>query len=115
MNYEDTSNDGCLNQHHVRVVSSSDLGWDVRELQVHPLVCFHDGRCFCQHHILRHYDVLRTLWSHVYTTRRSHFSVVSISKTLAAGDFYLLLENTKLHDYADLLATDLNLRSADVV
>ena len=108
----DTCDDGCPNQHYTRVVSRDDLGWDVIQLQGHPLVCSNDGGCCCQLCILRaastHYCMLRTLLNHVYTARRSHLCVVSIDKALSAGDFHSLMEITKVHDFADLLTADLD-------
>ena len=108
----DTCDDGCPNQHYTRVVSRDDLGWDVIQLQGHPLVCSNDGGCRCQLCILRaastHYCMLRTLLNHVYTARRSHLCVVSIDKALSAGDFHSLMEITKVHDFADLLTADLD-------
>ena len=108
----DTCDDGCPNQHYTRVVGRDDLGWDVMNLQGHPLVCSNDGGCHSQLRILRaastHYGVLRTLVDHVYTATRSHLCVVSIDKALGAGDFHSLMEITKVHDVADLLTADLD-------
>ena len=107
-----TCDGGCPNQHYTRAVSRDDLGWDVIQLQGHPLVCSNDGGCRSQLRILRtastHYSVLRTLLYHVYTARRSHLGVVSIDKALSAGDFHSLMEITKVHDFADLLTADLD-------
>ena len=80
----DTGDDGCPNQHYTRVVNGDDLAWGVIELQGHPLVCSNDGGCRSHLRILTvastHYGVLRTLLNHVYTARKSHLSVVSISE-----------------------------------
>ena len=42
---------GCPNQHYTRVVSRNDLGWDVIQLQGHPLVCSNDGGCRMGRHM----------------------------------------------------------------
>ena len=49
----DTCDDGCPNQHYTRVVSRDDLGWDVIQLQGHPLVRSDDGGCRSPLRILR--------------------------------------------------------------
>ena len=49
----DTCDNGCPNQHYTRVVSRDNLGWDVIQLQGHPLVCSNDGGCRSQLCILR--------------------------------------------------------------
>ena len=68
-----TCDDGCPNQHYTEVLGRDDLGWDVIQLQGHPLVCSNDGGCHSQLRILRaastHYSVLRTLLNHIYTAR----------------------------------------------
>ena len=95
-----------------RVVGRDDLGWNVMDLQGHPLVCSTDGGCCSQLRILRvastHHGVLRTLLDHVYTARRSHLYFVSIDKALGASDFHSLMEITKVYDVADLLTADLD-------
>ena len=107
----DTCDDGCPNQHYTIAVSRGDLGWDVIQLQGHPLVCSNDGGCRSQLRILRaastHHGVLRTLLNHVYTARRSHLGVVSIDKALSAGDFHSLMEITKVHDFGLLMMQEL--------
>ena len=102
-----TCDDGCPNQHYTKVVDDNSSAVDLRG---HPLVCSNDGGCQSALRILRaastHYPVLVNFMIHVHSAIRSHSCVQDIDEAQCDGDFYALMEITKVDGLESLLSND---------
>ena len=102
----DVCDNDCPNQHYTKIVHSTTI-----DLQGHPLVCYNSGGCHSKLRILRsvatHFPVLATLLCLVYSAMNSHQCVQNIDKALSTGDFYTLMEITKLNDFEALLSNEI--------
>ena len=100
-----TFDDNCPNGHYTKLV---DGGNSVVYCKGHPIVCSNDGGCKNKLRILRaaSIPVLGNLLYHVNDAVRSSSRVGDIDEALCAGDFYALMELTKVDDHDTLFSND---------
>ena len=96
----DICDDGCPNQHYIRVVGGGVLGSGVIELQGHPLVCSNDGGCHSSIHPLWCVESTFELCKHCQKEQLRCYQYRQGSHSL--------MEVTKVHDFADLLTVGLD-------